>query len=91
MHDMMHQGKVPQRQRQVQGRLRVIARAAGGALTLAREKDSAGIERLALIEDGWKFWKWRGHSIHYIEEGSSGPPIVLVHGFGAHSYHWCEY
>ncbi|CAA0833232.1 alpha/beta-Hydrolases superfamily protein [Striga hermonthica] len=33
-------------------------------------------------------WKWRGYSIRYQYSGSSGPALVLVHGFGANSDHW---
>jgi len=52
--------------------------------------DCNGIERLALLEEGWDRWEWRGHSCNYISGGKSntGPIVVLVHGFGAHSYHW---
>ena len=40
--------------------------------------------------DGWSFWQWKGHKCHYISAGedNTGPIVVLVHGFGAHSYHW---
>ncbi|CAH9108781.1 unnamed protein product [Cuscuta europaea] len=33
-------------------------------------------------------WKWRGHSIRYQYSGSTGPALVLLHGFGANSDHW---
>ncbi|KAG5566163.1 hypothetical protein RHGRI_001935 [Rhododendron griersonianum] len=33
-------------------------------------------------------WNWRGYSIRYQYAGSSGPALVLVHGFGANSDHW---
>lgn len=33
-------------------------------------------------------WKWKGYSIRYQCAGSSGPALVLVHGFGANSDHW---
>ncbi|KAL2456942.1 alpha/beta-hydrolase superfamily protein [Forsythia ovata] len=33
-------------------------------------------------------WNWRGYSIRYQYCGSSGPALVLVHGFGANSDHW---
>ncbi|CAI7866442.1 unnamed protein product [Closterium sp. NIES-53] len=33
-------------------------------------------------------WLWRGHSIRYQQSGSQGPPILLIHGFGASSDHW---
>jgi hypothetical protein len=54
------------------------------------ENDAKGVERLKLREDGWKFWRWRDHRCHYISAGedNDGPIVVLVHGFGAHSYHW---
>lgn len=29
-----------------------------------------------------------GQHLKTLAEGDSGPPIVLVHGFGAHAYHW---
>ncbi|KAL8484532.1 hypothetical protein ACS0TY_027005 [Phlomoides rotata] len=33
-------------------------------------------------------WKWRGYSIRYQYSGTSGPALVLIHGFGANSDHW---
>ncbi|KAI8573033.1 hypothetical protein RHMOL_Rhmol01G0247600 [Rhododendron molle] len=33
-------------------------------------------------------WNWRGYCIRYQYAGSSGPALVLVHGFGANSDHW---
>lgn len=33
-------------------------------------------------------WKWRGYSIRYQCCGETGPPLVLIHGFGANSDHW---
>mmetsp|Transcript_19055 Transcript_19055/g.57578 ORF Transcript_19055/g.57578 Transcript_19055/m.57578 type:complete len:408 (+) Transcript_19055:291-1514(+) len=32
-------------------------------------------------------WRWRGHKINYAVAGC-GPPVVLVHGFGASVGHW---
>lgn len=51
--------------------------------TLAR----AGMERLPFKPEGYNFWTWRGRRIHYVEQGS-GPPVVLIHGFGASAFHW---
>lgn len=80
--------------------------------------------RIPYREQGWNFWRWQNHNIHYVQAGQpsdlrclhlnilalkaalgayatkqtrqelclaageSGPPIVLVHGFGASAYHW---
>ncbi|XP_022981525.1 pheophytinase, chloroplastic-like [Cucurbita maxima] len=46
-----------------------------------------GIERLPFKPEGYNFWTWRGHKIHYVVQGE-GPPIVLIHGFGASVFHW---
>ncbi|KAK3005138.1 hypothetical protein RJ639_017636 [Escallonia herrerae] len=46
-----------------------------------------GLERLPFKSEGYNFWTWRGHKIHYVEEGE-GFPIVLIHGFGASAFHW---
>jgi len=35
-----------------------------------------------------KTWIWQGFPIRYQSRGSKGPAVVLVHGFGASSYHW---
>ncbi|MBH8552097.1 alpha/beta fold hydrolase [Nostocaceae cyanobacterium CENA357] len=35
-----------------------------------------------------KTWNWRGFSINYQTQGTSGAAIVLVHGFGASWWHW---
>lgn len=50
-------------------------------------KPAQGLERLPFKPEGYNFWTWRGHRIHYVEQGE-GPPIVLVHGFGASAFHW---
>lgn len=44
-------------------------------------------ERLPYKPEGYSFWTWRGHRIHYVERGE-GTPIVLIHGFGASAFHW---
>lgn len=46
-----------------------------------------GIERLPFKAEGYNFWTWRGHKIHYVVQGE-GPAVVLIHGFGASSFHW---
>ncbi|EER97430.1 hypothetical protein BDA96_02G368200 [Sorghum bicolor] len=33
-------------------------------------------------------WKWKGYNIRYQYAGTSGPALVLIHGFGANSDHW---
>lgn len=48
---------------------------------------SQGLERLPFKPEGYNYWTWRGHKIHYVEEGE-GMPILLIHGFGASAYHW---
>uniref|UniRef100_A0A2P2KRL2 Uncharacterized protein MANES_02G095700 n=1 Tax=Rhizophora mucronata TaxID=61149 RepID=A0A2P2KRL2_RHIMU len=46
-----------------------------------------GVERLPFKPDGYNYWTWRGHKIHYVVQGE-GFPIVLIHGFGASAFHW---
>jgi len=33
-------------------------------------------------------WIWQGFPIRYQSRGTTGPAVILVHGFGASSYHW---
>lgn len=42
---------------------------------------------LGEINESCKRWKWRGFSINFFSEGN-GPPLLLVHGFGASIGHW---
>ncbi|XP_050230008.1 pheophytinase, chloroplastic isoform X2 [Mercurialis annua] len=46
-----------------------------------------GLERLPFKPEGYNYWTWRGHKIHYLVQGE-GLPIVLIHGFGASVFHW---
>ena len=33
-------------------------------------------------------WQWRGWKINYVQSGTTGPDLVLIHGFGASTDHW---
>lgn len=33
-------------------------------------------------------WQWQGFPIHYQVAGTTGPAVVLIHGFGASIGHW---
>ncbi|PKA56723.1 putative esterase D14L [Apostasia shenzhenica] len=55
--------------------------------SLLVEDSVRGMEKLAFKPEGYNFWTWRGHKIHYVEQGQ-GKPIVLIHGFGASAFHW---
>ncbi|MBD1910867.1 MULTISPECIES: alpha/beta fold hydrolase [unclassified Leptolyngbya] len=35
-----------------------------------------------------KTWQWQGFPIRYQQSGTTGPAVVLIHGFGASSDHW---
>jgi pimeloyl-ACP methyl ester carboxylesterase len=36
----------------------------------------------------YQTWVWRGFEIGYQTQGTTGPNVVLVHGFGASAGHW---
>jgi len=63
-------------------------KAATAGRELRLERDHCGIERIAYEKQGWKKWNWRGVDVNYIESGNEGPPLVLLHGFGASAYQW---
>lgn len=47
-----------------------------------------GISReLGEIYQSCNFWNWRGFNVSYLVKGN-GPPLLLVHGFGASIAHW---
>lgn len=35
-----------------------------------------------------QFWQWRGFSIAYQTVGTTGTPVLLIHGLGASCLHW---
>lgn len=35
-----------------------------------------------------RFWKWQTYNIRYQVAGSTGPALILIHGFGANCDHW---
>lgn len=66
----------------------VAARSASAPVELIYEQDKNGIARVKYQQSGWNYWTWRGHKIHYIQTGTQGPPVLLIHGYGASAYHW---
>jgi len=54
------------------------------------EFDYQNNDELPWMEEGYNTWKWKGeHEINYIELGDkSKPALVLIHGFGASSFHF---
>lgn len=66
---------------------------------LTFESDDAGRRRLQYNPEGWSSWEWTpsdlemgfpaSFKINYIAAGpEDGQCVLLVHGFGASSYHW---
>lgn len=72
---------------------RVLTRASGGGGTSsaasAPEAAATTSSSLSLAElrGGCSTWTWRGMRLNYLVRGQ-GPPILLVHGFGASVAHW---
>ncbi|KAK7262874.1 hypothetical protein RJT34_30455 [Clitoria ternatea] len=60
---------------------------ASATLPAQPDPSSTGFERLPYKAEGYNYWTWRGHKIHYVVQGE-GSPIVLIHGFGASAFHW---
>ncbi|CAD6333790.1 unnamed protein product [Miscanthus lutarioriparius] len=60
---------------------RVLTRAGPPAATTA---SSLSLEEL---RRGCSTWTWRGMRVNYLARGQ-GPPVLLVHGFGASVAHW---
>lgn len=56
-------------------------------MVMVKSNFCVGVERLPFKPEGYNFWTWRGHRIHYVVQGE-GSPIVLIHGFGASAFHW---
>ncbi|CAN6452958.1 unnamed protein product [Victoria cruziana] len=54
---------------------------------LSEKAPVQGLEKLPFKPEGYNYWTWRGHKVHYVEQGE-GDPIVLIHGFGASAFHW---
>ena len=55
------------------------------------ELDKNNVERIKLQTNGWEHYDYKEKfRCNYISAGkdNKGPIVVLVHGFGAHSYHW---
>jgi pimeloyl-ACP methyl ester carboxylesterase len=42
----------------------------------------------SLVSGDYHVWMWKGFQITYQTQGTEGPAVVLVHGFGASFYHW---
>lgn len=63
----------------------------------ALAEDEQGRTRLPWKSDGYSYWTWNGHRVHYVAVETESarapanahkPPIVLIHGFGASVFHW---
>jgi len=53
------------------------------------EFDYNNNDRLPWTNGEYNSWVWNGHKINYLEMGdTSKPALLLIHGFGASSYHW---
>lgn len=67
----------------------IVAAGATVASSSLMAEPSQSLDRLPFKSEGYSFWMWRGHRIHYVEQGEGeGVPIVLIHGFGASAFHW---
>ncbi|KAK8950742.1 hypothetical protein KSP39_PZI004654 [Platanthera zijinensis] len=65
-------------------RFRVKVAAASGSAAPTQSELSGSLKD---IYECCSIWKWRGYSINFLVKGT-GPPLLLVHGFGASIAHW---
>ncbi|WVZ98574.1 hypothetical protein U9M48_044001 [Paspalum notatum var. saurae] len=70
----------------------VLTRASGGGSTssAAPAQEAATTASSLSLEElrrGCSTWTWRGMRVNYLARGQ-GPPVLLVHGFGASVAHW---
>ncbi|KAL6619222.1 hypothetical protein ACP70R_034361 [Stipagrostis hirtigluma subsp. patula] len=71
---------------------RTLVRASGGgASTSTTGSTAAPAATLSLsleeVRQSCTTWTWRGMRVNYLARGQ-GPPLLLVHGFGASVAHW---
>ncbi|CAL4900834.1 unnamed protein product [Urochloa decumbens] len=70
---------------------RVLTRAsgagAGGGTSTSSAATAAASLSLEELRRGCSTWTWRGMRVNYLARGQ-GPPVLLVHGFGASVAHW---
>ncbi|KAK3138744.1 hypothetical protein QOZ80_5AG0372880 [Eleusine coracana subsp. coracana] len=68
---------------------RGLTRAAsvGGGSTSGAAATSTPALSLEELRGGCTSWTWRGMRVNYLVRGR-GPPVLLVHGFGASVAHW---
>jgi hypothetical protein len=63
---------------------RVLRHASAGGSSAAPAASSSSLEELSR---SCTTWTWRGMRVNYLVRGE-GPPVLLVHGFGASVAHW---
>lgn len=61
-----------------------IASGSGRGLALTHADTSGDLKE---IRDCCTVWKWKDFDVNYLVKGK-GPPLLLVHGFGASVGHW---
>ncbi|CAL9206976.1 unnamed protein product [Musa hybrid cultivar] len=61
-----------------------IASGSGRGLALTHADTSGDLKE---IRDRCTIWKWKEFDVNYLVKGK-GPPLLLVHGFGASVGHW---
>ena len=49
------------------------------AQALEMEQDSAGLQRLKFRRQGWSYWNWDGHDIHYVKAGVLLRAVMAMH------------
>uniref|UniRef100_A0A1D1XNZ7 Putative hydrolase yugF n=2 Tax=Anthurium amnicola TaxID=1678845 RepID=A0A1D1XNZ7_9ARAE len=72
------------------GRFPRVAAAGDGGVAAAATPAEGGSRVLELgeIRGACATWRWRGFDVNYLVKGEGGPPLLLVHGFGASVAHW---
>ncbi|KAG2483999.1 hypothetical protein HYH03_017166 [Edaphochlamys debaryana] len=55
-------------------------------LTVRAQAKAGEVEIKPGVYEG--YWMWKGWKIRYQRSGSSGPAVLLVHGFGGNADHW---